>query len=1032
MPISLVFGETDNLSCTSQLLNGELPPGMQFRQSGYQIILTGELLGVGTTQSYSFTFRIRNQTYASDRTFQITVSQQVSVFEWITPNTAPLLYVYNDQPQRAQIEAERIPIQAVQYSCTNLNLLTRGIQLDASSGEFTVDLAWKPNTLYATSKDYVYSNDRLYVCIAAGTSSSTQGPQLPGAFVVDTVYADWQPNRLYNQGTVVNNSIGKIYLCIQTGTSASGTGPAGVSNYIPDGSAFWSYQSQALVWNQVPTDTQISLNLLCVASATSLISKTFQIALVSREASPIWLTPAGELLSLKPTQLFAYALQVQDPDQVVLTWSSMNLPDWITLSVTGELFGQAPQVLETTSFSFDVQVSDQIHTVSRTFQIQVVQETTQLSWLTSFQLPHITDGVMSNLFVQAVTPVVGANITYGWVGGILPLGLKLDNQTGYLQGFVEFHAQDKLYQFEIQAQDGVNRIQQQFQVQVTTLSRNIYWNLHMPIWGDARSQLISLNTASVVSDQSVYLLNQPTWGRVSYPTVPIISGTRACAVDFMRQLITNYMHAWNLQFGVLQISQLDQLPYSTLDVQLRDAVAPLLWMPNTTYTLNQRVSVSNGYQYQALNAGTSSAVAPTWVTSQVQDGVITWQQLSSPNTSSAKSSPLPWYAYHVYNVGQTIMREGQTYVCAQAGTSGGTWPRTTAVQPQVEDNQVVWNRVDQAPVASNVYWPSCVSNMRRVVQEQLGWSQNLGSGAQVSIQTNVSTGGVISVTVSNSGAGYFQSPPAQVISGTGSGAQLQVRVGILSAQVLTSDSGVVDLTEFEIDLGEGTPARLLVDGVTPFDQAARITVLQTGSFTQIPSVPFTVQVGTALITLRLTVGVVAAQVINPGTGYQPSDLVDLTGREWDPVRYQFVDDFDLNLAVTYVQSDASISLANVVNPYQGKQINVNRVQADVQGVQWQGHTRWDSDTCTWDSDATQFVEHTSAQDTVWDNSELTWDQNVTTFDQQPLTQYPDISQTVFDQDHNIFDYYATVFDAPPTQYESRTKRSWVWFMSLHA
>jgi hypothetical protein len=942
------------------------------------------------------------------------------------------LYVYNDQPQQVQIEAASVPLQAVQYSCVNLNLLTKGIQLDASSGEFTIDLGWKPNTSYAQNKDYVYSNDRLYVCNASGTSSSTQGPQLPGGFVVDSSYPAWQPNRLYNQGTVVTNSIGRIYLCVQTGTSASVSGPSGNSNFIPDGSAFWSYQGQSLVWNQVPTDTQISLNLLCVASALSMISKTFQIALVSREASPIWLTPAGELLSVTPAQLFAYALQVQDPDQVVLTWSSMNLPDWITLSVTGELFGQAPQVPETTSFSFDVQVSDQIHTVTRTFQIQVVQETAQLNWLTSFQLPDITDGVMSNLFVQAVTPVVGANITYGWVGGILPLGLKLDNQTGYLQGFVEFHAQDKLYQFEIQAQDGVNRIQKQFQVQVTTLSRNIYWNLHMPIWGDARSQLISLNTASVVSDQSVYLLNQPTWGRVSYPTVPIIAGAKVCAVDFMRQLITNYMHAWNLQFGTLQVSQLDQLPYNTLDVQLRDAVAPPLWMPNTAYTLNQRVSVSNGYQYQALNAGTSSTVAPMWTTSQVQDGVITWQQLSSPNTSSAKSSPLPWYAYHVYKVGQTVMREGDTYVCAQPGTSGGTWPRTTAAQPQVQDNQIVWNRVGQAPGASNVYWPSCVSNMRRVVQEQLGWSQNVGSGAQVSIQTNVSTGGVSRVTVTNAGVDYFQAPPAQILSLTGAGAQLQVKVGILSADVITSDAGVADLAEFEIDLGEGTPSRLLVDGVTPFDQAARITVLQTGSFTQIPSVPFTVQVGTALVTLRLTVGVVEVQVIHPGTGYQPSDLISLTGREWDPVRYQFVDDFDLNLAVTYVQSDTPISLDNVVNPYQGKQIPVNRVQADVQGVQWQGHTRWDADTCTWDSDSTQFVEHTSAQDTVWDNSELTWDQNVTTFDQQPLTQYPDISQTVFDQDHTIFDYYATVFDAPSTQYESRTKRSWVWFMSLHA
>ena len=46
-PIVLVFGETDNLSCVVSLLNGGLPPGVQFNQSGYQITLKGELQGVG-------------------------------------------------------------------------------------------------------------------------------------------------------------------------------------------------------------------------------------------------------------------------------------------------------------------------------------------------------------------------------------------------------------------------------------------------------------------------------------------------------------------------------------------------------------------------------------------------------------------------------------------------------------------------------------------------------------------------------------------------------------------------------------------------------------------------------------------------------------------------------------------------------------------------------------------------------------------------------------------------------------------------
>jgi hypothetical protein len=1030
-PITLFFGETENATCSVQLLNGQLPPGVTWSQSAYEITLKGELQGIGETASYTFTFRASNSVYVADRTFQITVSQEVSVFEWVTSNQEPLLYVYDAQTSQAQIAARSVPLQAITYTCTNLNLITQGILLDASSGEFSINLAWKPNTAYTASKDYVFSNNQLYVCIASGVSNTTQGPQLTGAFVVDSAYAPWQPNRLYNQGSVVTNSIGKIYLCIQTGTSGSGSGPSSVGNFISDGSAFWSYQGQALVWNQVPTNTQVTLQLQCVAQAATVINRTFEINLVSREAAPIWLTPAGELLQLTPGQLFSYQLEVQDPDSTVLTWSSVNLPYWITLSITGELFGQAPQVFASTSYTFDVQVTDLIHTVSRTFEIQVVRDVPQLNWVTDEVLPNTSDGVISQLYVQAQSPLVGANITYGWVGGTLPLGLRLDSQTGFLQGFVEFHAQDKLYYFEIQASDGVNRIQQRFQVKVTALNRNIYWTLQIPLWGDTRTQIVSLNNNSVLSDSALYLLNEPTWGRVSIPTIMITSGVKVCAVDEMRLLITNYMHAWTMLLGQLQTTQVSGASYGTLDVQVSDAVAPPLWKPNTSYVINQRVSVGTGAQYQALNASTSGSTPPNWNSSVVQDELIQWQLLSSPNTQSARSAPLPWYAYHAYVTGNTIMRQGITYVCAQPGTSGGTWPLIPLTASQVSDGSVVWNRVATAPLASNTYWPSCVTNMRQVVQQQLGWSTSLGTGAQIALRVDASSGAVIGSDVINSGTGYWHAPPCLITSETGFGAQLQAQVGILRADVLSSDTGVADLAQFELDLGNGIPAQLLVDGVTPFDQAARITVLSPGAYIQIPSEPITVLVGTAKVTLRIQVGVVGVQVIKAGTGYRPSDQIRLTGSEWDPVRYQFVDEFNLNMCVAYVKSDAQLSLDTLSNPYVGKQISVNRVLADVQGLQWQGDTRWDSDTCTWDSDQTRFVEHTTATETVWDQSELSWDQDVTTFDREPLTQYPDISQTIFDADHTLFDYYATVFDAVPVEYKSRTQKSWVWFMSAH-
>lgn len=1023
-PVSLVFGETENIPCAVQLLNGTLPPGVQFSHQSYTITLKGQLQGIGSTQSYSFTFRVNNGSRVVDRTFTLTVSQQVSLFEWTTSNTQPLMYVTFGETTQTKIQAESDPVQSIIYEINNLNLLTQGISINNASGEISVDLAWKPLTQYNQNIDYMFNNGRLYVCAASGTSNSSQGPQNPGVFV-DTVYPEWLPSRVYDVGTVVINDIGKIYKCIQSGDSGTGLGPTGQGDFIQDGTAVWEYVDQALIWQQIAENTTVTINLQCEAQALTNISRTFQIILVSTQAAPIWLTPPGLILTLVPEQLFSYDLKVQEPDQQIVTYSGINLPVWCSLNLLGQLHGQAPRVTDTTVFSFQVQASDQTHTVSRTFQIRVDTPQSELTWITPPELPTLPDGVISGLSVKAVSPRQGAGITYGWVGGTLPLGLRLDPESGFLQGFVEFHAQDKTYDFEIQAHDGVNTIHQTFQARVVSQNRHIHWNLYVPIWGDERVKLISLNDNSLIPDAQIYLLNQPAWGRISQPLIPIMSGLNVCTVDDLRLRINSYMQTWRISLQQLKVSQLPTLAYQTLNVTIQDAVAPTLWKPNTSYTINQRVSTSHNTQYQALNSGTSAAQEPTWTNVQVRDDLITWQLLDSPNQVSAVTTPVPWRANTEYQVSQLIMVQGVTYECVQAGVSGTSWPASGNTLPQVQDNQVVWQSMSNWGMASNSYWPSCVHNMRQSLQD-LGYSTHLGSGLRMSIQID-GAGSVVRAQVTSSGSGYYCAPPLYVSSNTGSGAQLEAHIGVINAQVLESGVDVPLLTQIALDLNHGAAALLQVEEVNEYGQVTQLQILDAGAYTKAPSVPVIIPVGDSWIKLQLDMGVVAVHIINAGKSYKTTDIVNTLGQEWDPVMNTFIDQFDLHMSVAYVLPEASLN-ATTNNVYKGTLLEINHIQADLQGVQWQGHTRYDTDSCTWDSQTTRFIEQTTAKETVWDSRQLTWDQYNTTFDVNPIMQYPHINQTQFDADTTLFDYYATVWDAHELSYNSSTKSSWVWFM----
>ena len=89
--------------------------------------------------------------------------------------------------------------------------------------------------------------------------------------------------------------------------------------------------------------------------------------------SPIWSTAAGSLGTFgSSVSVTTSSLSVSDPESTTITYSSPNLPVWLSLnSSTGVLTGTSPTVSSSTTYSFSIIASDGANNISRNFSVTV-------------------------------------------------------------------------------------------------------------------------------------------------------------------------------------------------------------------------------------------------------------------------------------------------------------------------------------------------------------------------------------------------------------------------------------------------------------------------------------------------------------------------------------------------------------------------------------------------------------------------------------------------------------------------------------
>ena len=134
---------------------------------------------------------------------------------------------------------------------------------------------WTPSTVFGYIGLVVCNAGKLFVCVTAGTSAASGGPNATTAATITdntaswTYFGDivttesagetiasWVGSTAYTVGAKVKLS-GYVFACVVAGTSASSGGPSGTGTGITDGTATWNYYGvyRASPYTDYPTYT---------------------------------------------------------------------------------------------------------------------------------------------------------------------------------------------------------------------------------------------------------------------------------------------------------------------------------------------------------------------------------------------------------------------------------------------------------------------------------------------------------------------------------------------------------------------------------------------------------------------------------------------------------------------------------------------------------------------------------------------------------------------------------------------------------
>lgn len=673
--------------------------------------------------------------------------------------------------------------------------------------------------------------------------------------------------------------------------------------------------------NVVVNNTIITVVVRAAASLYSDISCTIEV--ITAAGGPEWITPAGSLGTFAGDEFIEIMLEAKDLDNLPVTYSLISNANNAPLKVAadGLLYGRLPNVTEETTYSFTVQAtSSNSGSSNRSFSIIVVPNLSisLLKWITDENLGFVVDGSYINIPIVAETKRKRL-IIYNLSGGNIPPNVIINKVNGTIEGFCEYHAVPKTYNFDISATDGYQTITKQFTLQVNKQYNDIFFGISVPLSGRERSNWV-LDAANVrIREPGTKIFD--TFSNIENPP----------SLNIIRGVITGYDN--------------DNKIFAQLSPWLNQFDFQFGLAANTAITSNNTVVFRNINDYQ-------------------------------------QGSNLTVYSSAVYNT--------------NVHTSG-------------------------------LVEPISIENIRRAITTNRSFiASGGGNGLVISPELNWSTGSITSVSVINTGSNYI-SPPIIEINGSGSGADLRAKLGLVDIKILNPGINwlVGDVVEIRTGIAS-VYARITVTEVGPTGKLISYTIDEPGDYSQVPVVDSETfeRDSETSFTAKLIWGIASVEVVNGGMNYQNDISFNLIGKEilpwWQNLYFPAVPIGNIN---GISGSAASTLLNSSIDIIYGNRWQPNYAVFYWEGIRWIGSSTFDVTQTTFDGNATKFEESESAYETIFDDQMTQFEQNYTTFDyEDPLT-YDQASvwgSTIFDNLLTIFEYYSTVFDRAMPRKTSRT------------
>ena len=747
-----------------------------------------------------------------------------------------------------------------------------------------------------------------------------------------------------------------------------------------------------------PTVAADQTTAFTVRATTGAVYSDFAVSidLLTVPHAPAWVTDSGLIALVLENDFVEITLLAYDSSGAVINYAIVSSTPVcpFTLTPTGLLYGPTPTVYATTVYQFTVSATSTNGTTNQTMDIIASPVTigALLYWTSPADLGAIEDGQYVTLDSSAVSS--RGVINYSIVGGILPRGLILDRQSGFISGYMEYQTRDRSYLFDIQAADTIQTITRRCSITVLRSTQYQYMGITIPVEGSLKDLYYSYIGDTINSTWVPYSSTTPQ--SVLYkPFIQLINGLNYAIND----------PAAAIYFANLHLNTTELMIGATTNVNVS---------PTTTLFYSPILDSDAGAASQYLPADQSTAAVPSTVTVQMGSVTIT----VTPGDTT-------WLDTVVPGTQMRLQKTGTATVWLQGPVTqyNGSYSMTINVtNTSGSGTYAGWQLL-----LADTYPPSLV-NIRNDLIAGLGWvTDGQGAGAQLLPLVDPTTTAVIGAEIVNTGTGYIYGPSLTVV-GAGNGAILGANLSVISASIHNGGTGWQVGDTVQLDQPALSPAVVTVAAINSQGAITALTVTDGGEYASFPAGDqlLTNGVGApAKVDFNLGIGNVWVAV--GGSNYAVNTTtISTVGTELLP-SWQTTWQPYLGMGTVFSQYGDNVvgnETTNVTSQIYYQRWPLQHAILELQGINWTGDTTFDDTSTAFDGGATFWAEWLEPRDTLFDQDLTLFNQANTSFDDdysiwQDAAYYA-WGSTLFDQEFTIFDLYSTIFDQGPTPTHSIT------------